>query len=174
MVKLNLVLKAALPLLCLLPAACAGYPVATGFSLSPGIAADASTYSIAPPEDEVGRAALPYVDQQLRRLGFQPSPTPQLTVRIAVTERGRDVGAFSPDACQSSQWAQAPGKKWLAGGGRIAGLQIVMLDARTGLPVYRSAASMRTSSGAATSHVAALAAAALRDDPRNAKSCAAG
>jgi hypothetical protein len=171
MVKPPFDVRHALSLLFLVLAACAGRPVAQAFVLPPGIAAGASTYAISPPSDEAGQAALPFVDRQLRRQGFQPSPSPDLLVTIAVTERGRNVGAFSPDACDPSRWTQRAGKKWLAGGGRAMGLQIVFLDARTRLPVYRSSASMRTAGGSVENHVEALAAAALRGDPRRARSC---
>lgn len=165
--------KQALPFAALFLVACAGRPVAQAFILPPGMAAGARTYSISPPSDAASRAALPLIDRQLRRQGFQPSTSPDLIVTIAITERGRNVGAYSPGACDPSRWTQQAGKKWLAGGGRTTGLQVIFLDARTGLPVYRSSASMRTGSGSAQSHVAALAEAALRNDPRHAPPCSA-
>lgn len=168
MVKLFLASLAA----CLL-AACAGRPVTAAFSLPPGIAADASTYSISLPSDEAGQAALPFVERQLRRHGFRPGTSPDFVVTVSTTERSRRVGAFSPDACDPSRWQQRAGRKWLAGGGRVTGLQVVFLDGRTGLPVYRGSASMRTSGGSIENQVEALATAALRDDPRRAPSCSA-
>ena len=82
MVKLFLASLAA----CLL-AACAGRPVTAAFSLPPGIAADASTYSISLPSDEAGQAALPFVERQLRRHGFRPGTSPDFVVTVSTTER---------------------------------------------------------------------------------------
>lgn len=165
--------KHILPLAALFLVACVGRPVTHAFTLPPGIATGATTYSISPPSDAASQAALPFVDRQLRRQGFRPGTSSDLLVTITVAERGRNVGAYSPNACDPSRWTQRGGRKWLAGGGRAIGLQVIFLDARTKLPVYRSSASMRTAGGSAERHLPTLAEAALGNDPHRAPPCSA-
>jgi hypothetical protein len=157
-----------LPLLAL--GACAATPSSTAVTLPPGIPVQAVSYSIAPPADDASRAAAPFVDAQLRRLGYRASDTPDLIVVVSATGRGRNVGAMAEEPCRAG-WVEAPDKKWLIGGGRTLGLQVQLIDAKTQHPVYRSSAQLRTSSGSVTANASRLAAAALGVDPRQAPPC---
>ena len=159
-----------LPLVAL--AACASTPSSTAVTLPPGIPAQATSYALAPPADDASRAAAPFVDAQLRRLGYRATDNPDLIVVVSATGRGRNIGAMADEPCRAG-WVETPDKKWLIGGGRTLGLQVQMIDAKTQQPVYRSSAQLRASSGSVTSSASRLAAAALRIDPRQAPPCAA-
>lgn len=151
--------------------ACAGQPSATTFSLPPGISADARTFAIAPLTNDAARVVAPLVDEQLRRLGYQPDHSPRLIVVIGTSKRSRAVGALANEQCRESQWVEQPGKKWLIGGGEAVGLQIHIIDAKTQQPVFYSSASMRGGVGSYASQAGRLVAAALNADPRQAAAC---
>ena len=122
---------------------CTQKPVASAFLLAPGIPQGASTFSIAPATDAASQAAVPYIQQRLVSFGYQPSATPDLLVIVSAAEHGRNVGAFAPGGCHATNWVEQPGRKWLLGGGRSASLQLHMVDAKSGKPVYQSSASLR-------------------------------
>lgn len=159
---------ALLPLLAL--CACAGTPNSTAVTLPPGIPAQSTSYALAAPADDASRAAMPFIDAQLRRLGYRASDTPDLIVVVSATGRGRNIGAMADEPCRAG-WVETPDKKWLIGGGRTLGLQVQLIDAKTQQPVYRSSAQLRTSAGSVTSNASRLAAAALSADPRHAPPC---
>lgn len=152
--------------------ACAAIPTSTAFSFPPGIAPQASSYAIAPPADDASRAAMPFVDAQLKRLGYRPSDVPDLIVMVSATGRGRNVGAMAAEACFPTKWIEAPDKKWLIGGGKTLGLQVHMIDAKSQKTLYRSSAELRTNSVSAGAHASLLVAAMLSTDPRHAPVCA--
>ena len=151
-----------------LSSACATAPASISYIVLPGIRDRATGFEISDPTDELSRAAVPFIDTQLRRLGYFPSSSPDLLVTISASEHERAIGTFGPDGCSPTGWIEPPAKRKLFGGGRVLRLQVSMIDFRTGRPVYRSSASIRVSSGQMTRYAAALTAAALGNNPRRA------
>jgi hypothetical protein len=153
----------------LLSASCAGSPSVVQSSVAGGIARDAKTFAIAPAETDAARAAVPLVARRLESYGFRKAAAPDLLVTVAVTERPRNVGAFTSASCPSSAWSAPPRKPWLIGGGRVETLSVSMSNAKTGALVYRSSASLRTSSPDLTANLVPLVSSALGSDPRRAE-----
>lgn len=151
--------------------ACASKPISSAFTLTPGIPQNASTFAIAPTTDAASKAAVRHVEQQLIRLGYRLDASPDLIVLVSAAQHGRDVGALAAGSCDGTEWAEQPGRKWFVGGGRVASLQVHLVDARSGKPVYQSSASIRSRMGSIEGYAKTLAVAALLSDPRRAPDC---
>ena len=149
---------------------CASVPNVSAVSLDPGLAAGDRTFAIQDAADEAARAAAPHVERRLRALGFEPSAKPDLLVEISTAERLRSVGAYGPGECSADavSWVETPEENWLIGGGRVLTLNVHLIDAQTGAPLFQGTARRRAGSGFNEGHAEALAEAALAGDPRQA------
>lgn len=149
---------------------CASVPDGTAVSLDPGVAADDTTFAMLDPSDAGGKAAAPHVERRLRALGFEPSPNPDLLVEVSAAERSRAVGAYVPGECEPEDvaWVEPPEENWLIGGGNVLTLNVRLIDAQTGAPVFLGSAQRRAASSFDEAHAAKLARAVLSDDPRDA------
>jgi type IV pilus biogenesis protein CpaD/CtpE len=149
---------------------CASTPAGSAVSLDPGLTAADTTFAMLDPADEGARAAVPHVERRLRALGFEPSQNPDLLVEISAAERSRAIGAYVPGECETETvaWVEPPEENWLVGGGNVLTLNVRLIDAETGAPVFMSSAQRRADSGFTGAHAAKLTEAALRGDPRKA------
>ena len=149
---------------------CASVPTGSAISLEPGLTAGDTTFAIVDAADEAAKAAAPHVERRLRALGFEPSPDPDLLVEISTAQRSRAVGAYVPGECSADavSWVETPEENWLIGGGRVLTLNVHLIDAQTGMPLYQGSARRRAGSGFNEGHAEALAEAALAGDPRQA------
>jgi len=149
---------------------CASIPEGSALSLDPGLAAGDKTFAIVDAGDGPAKAAVPYVEQRLQALGFEPSQNPDLLVEVSAAQRPRSVGAYVPGECTADavSWVETPEDNWLIGGGQVLTLNVRLIDAQTGAPLYQGSARRRAASGFDEGHAKALALAALADDPRQA------
>lgn len=149
---------------------CASAPAGSAVSLDPGLTAADTTFAMLDPADEGARAAVPHVERRLRALGFEPSQNPDLLVEISAAERSRAIGAYVPGECETETvaWVEPPEENWLVGGGNVLTLNVRLIDAETGTPVFMSSAQRRAASGFTGAHAEELAKAVLRGDPRKA------
>jgi hypothetical protein len=148
-------------------AGCTPKPVSTVSSVAPGIAATPSTYAIVAAPDEVSKAAARHVDERLRGFGYAPAASPGLLVEVSTAARSRTVGAFVP-GCQGPEWTAEPERKKFFRGSKVLTLNVRVLDAKSQASLYHGSASLRQKGGGGEPHAAALAAAALPTDPRQA------
>jgi hypothetical protein len=149
---------------------CASVPAGTAVTLGPGLTAGDTTFAMLEPVGEGAKAAVPHVERRLRALGFEPAAEPDLLVEISAAERSRAVGAYVPGECdpEAVAWVEPAEENWLIGGGNVLTLNVRLVDAETGAPVFMSTAQRRAASGFSGAHAAELASAALRGDPRKA------
>lgn len=150
-------------------AGCAGDPNTTVMALGAGVPADAKTFALAEPGDEAGRLAAPHVSRRLQELGYEPAADPDLLVEIGGAERGRAIGAYIP-GCDAAvpDWVEPREDKWIAGGGSVLTLNVRLVDAETGAPLYYASSRRQASGSFDADHAAKLAQAALAANPRRA------